>query len=75
MSLYVLKPKTENKNITQNYMKGTGKNVKTVYNQNQNSLILLRGIYSVCQFLYFYNLSLAFIHYAFCFSSIRMGFC
>ena len=31
MSLYVLKPKTENKNITQDYMIGTGKNVKAVY--------------------------------------------
>ena len=31
MSLYVLKPKTENKIITQDYMIGTGKNVKTAY--------------------------------------------
>ena len=44
MPLYVLKPKTENKNITQDYMIGTGKNVKAVYKfkkkstQNQNSL-------------------------------------
>ena len=30
MSLYVLKPKIKNKNITQDYMIGTGKNVKTV---------------------------------------------
>ena len=28
MSLYVLKPKTENKNITQDYMIGTGKKCK-----------------------------------------------
>ena len=44
MSLFVLKPKTENKNITQDYMIGTRKNVKAVYklkknnNQNQNYL-------------------------------------
>ena len=31
MSLYVLKPKTENKNITQDYMIGTRKDVKAVY--------------------------------------------
>ena len=44
MSLFVLKPKTENKNITQDYMIGTRKNLKAVYklkknnNQNQNYL-------------------------------------
>ena len=44
MSLFVLKPKTKNKNITQDYMIGTRKNVKAVYklkknnNQNQNYL-------------------------------------
>ena len=44
MSLFVLKPKTENKNITQDYMIGTRKNVKAVYKlkknntQNQNYL-------------------------------------
>ena len=45
MSLDVLKPKTENKIITQDYMIGTGKNVKTAYklkkkinNENQNYL-------------------------------------
>ena len=44
MSLYVLNPKTENKNITQDHMIETGKNVKAVYklkkktnNQDQNS--------------------------------------
>ena len=31
MSLYVLNPKTENKNITQDHMIETGKNVKAVY--------------------------------------------
>ena len=40
MSLFVLKPKTENKNITQDYMIGTRKNLKAVYklkkNNNQN---------------------------------------
>ena len=36
MSLYVLKPKTENKNITQDYMIGTGKNVKVVYKLRKN---------------------------------------
>ena len=47
MSLYVLKPKTENRNITQDYMIRTGKNVKAVYKlkkiniQNQNSLCFL----------------------------------
>ena len=42
MSLYVLKPKTENKNITQDNMIGTGKNLKAFYKpkkiNNQNSL-------------------------------------
>ena len=36
MSLYVLKPKTENKNITQDYMIGTGKNVKSSLKFNYN---------------------------------------
>ena len=62
-------------------MTGTGKNVKAVHklkkinNQNQNSLFLFERIYSVCQFLYFYNIPFAFIHYTFCFNSISMGFC
>ena len=63
-------------------MIGTEKNVKTVYklkkNEQSNSkffTLLFNGIYSVCQFLYFYNLQFAFIHYTFCFNSIRMGFC
>ena len=38
-------------------------------------LFLCEGIYSVCQFLYFYNLPFAFIHYTFCGNSINMGFC
>ena len=82
MSLYVLKPKTENKNITQDCMIGTGKNVKVVYSsekinsQNQNSLrfFLSEFIVSV-KFLYFYNLPFAFIHYTFYFNSKSMGFC
>ena len=72
MSLYVLKPKSENKNITQDYMIGTRKNVKAVYKlkKNQQSkskffTFLFEVIYSVCQFLYFYNLPFAFIHYTF----------
>ena len=72
MSLYVLKPRKENKNITQDYMVGRGKNVKAVYKlkKNQQSkskffTFLFEGIYSVCQFLYFDNLPIAFIHYAF----------
>ena len=36
MSLYILKLKTENKNITQDYMMGTGKNVKVVYKLKKN---------------------------------------
>ena len=82
MSLFVLKPKTENKNITQDYMIGTRKNLKAIYKlkkkqQSKSKLFtfLFEGIYSVCQFLYFYNLPLAFIHYTFCFNSIRLGFC
>ena len=81
MSLYVLKPKTENRNITQDYMIRTGKNVKAVYKlkkiniQNQNSLFPFEGIYSVYQFLYFYNLPFAFMHHTFCFNTISMGFC
>ena len=31
MSLHVLKSKTENKYVTQDYVMGTGKNVKAVY--------------------------------------------
>ena len=38
MPLYVLKPKTENKSITQDYMIGTGKNVKAVYKFKKNQL-------------------------------------
>ena len=40
MSFYVLKPKTENKSITQDYMIRTGKNLRAVYKlkkiSNQN---------------------------------------
>ena len=36
MSFYVFKPKTENKNITQDYMIGTGKNAKAVYKLKKN---------------------------------------
>ena len=36
MSFYVFKPKTENKNITQDYMTGTGKNAKAVYKLKKN---------------------------------------
>ena len=82
MSLYVLKAKTENINITQDYMIETGKNVKAVYKlkKNQQSKskffqFLFKVISSVCQFLYFYNLSLASIHYTFCFNSISISFC
>ena len=82
MSLYILKPKSENKNITQDYMIGTRKNVKAVYKlkKNQQSkskffTFLFKVIYSVCQFLYFYNLPFAFIHYTFCFNSVSMGLC
>ena len=82
MSLHVLKSKTENKYVTQDYMIGTRKNVKAVYKlkKNQQSkskffTFLFKGIYSVCQVLYFYNLPFAFIHYTFCFNSINMGFC
>ena len=63
-------------------MIGTGKNVKAIYKlkKNQQSksnffIFLFEGIYSVCQFLYFYNFLFAFIHYTFCFNSISMGFC
>ena len=42
MPPYVFKLKTENKNVTRDYMIGTGKNVKAIYklkiNQNQISL-------------------------------------
>ena len=44
MPLDVLKLKTENKNVTRDYMTGTGKNIKSVCklkkinNRNQNSL-------------------------------------
>ena len=47
MSLYVLKPKTENKSITQDHMIGTGKNLRAVYklkkinNQNHQSFLYL----------------------------------
>ena len=61
MSLHVLKSKTENKYVTQDYMIGTGKNVKAVYKlkKNQQSkskffTFLFDGTYSVSQFLYFY---------------------
>ena len=57
MSLHVLKSKTENKYVTQDYVMGTGKNVKVVYklkkkkinNQHQNSLrfFLMEFIVSV----------------------------
>ena len=73
MSLYVLKSKTEKK-TAKDYMIGTGKNVKAVYKlkKNQQSkskffTFLFEGIYSVCQFLYFYIL-FAFTHYTFCFN-------
>ena len=79
MSLYVLKPKTENKNLTQYYTIGTGKNVKPVYRLKKNQqpkskffTFLFEGTYSVCHFLYFYNLPFAFIHYTFCFNSVSM---
>ena len=82
MPPYVFKLKTENKNVTRDYMIGTGKNVKAIYKlkKNQQSksnffIFLFEGIYSVCQFLYFYNFLFAFIHYTFCFNSISMGFC
>ena len=45
MSLYVLKPKTENKNITQGFMIGTGKNVKTVYKLQKKSTIKIKILY------------------------------
>ena len=61
MSLHVLKSKTENKYVTQDYLIGTGKNVKAVYKFKKNQLskskfftFLFDGIYSVCQFLYLY---------------------
>ena len=84
MSLYVLNPKTENKNITQDHMIETGKNVKAVYKlkkkqkkQSRSKFFqfLFKGISSVCQFLYFYNLPFAFIHYTFCFNSVSISFC
>ena len=60
MSLYVLKPKRENKNITQDYMTGIRKNVKAVSKLKNNQktkskffMFLFGGTYSVCQFLYF----------------------
>ena len=64
MSLYVLKLKTENKNITQDYMMGTGKNVKVVYklkkinNQNKNSLFLFEVSVSFSISTTFYNILL-----------------
>ena len=83
MSLYVLKPKTENKNITQDYMIGTRKDVKAVYklkksNQKSksNSLHFFSREFIVsASFSIFTNVLFAFIHYTFCFSSISMGFC
>ena len=82
MSLHVLKSKTENKYVTQDYMIGTGKNVKAVYKlkKNQQSkskffTFLFDGTYSVSQFLYFYYLLFAFIHNTFYFNSRIMGFC
>ena len=73
MSLYILKLKTENKNITQDYMMGTGKNVKVVYklkkinNQNKNSLCFSLRCLSVSLFLQPST--------TFCFNSISMDFC
>ena len=82
MSLYILKPKAENKKITQDYLIGTEKNVKVVQKlkKNQQSkskffTFLFEGIYSVCQFLYFCKLPLANFHYTFCFNSISIGLC
>ena len=66
MSLYVLKLKTENKNITQDYMIGTGKNVKVVYklkkinNQNKNSLFLFEVSVSFSISTTFYNILLQY---------------
>ena len=58
------------------------KKVKAVYKltKNQQSkskffMFLFKGIHSACQFLCFYNLPFAFIHYTFCFYSVSMGFC
>ena len=52
MSLYILKPKAENKKITQDYLIGTEKNVKVVQKlkKNQQSkstffTFLFEGIY------------------------------
>ena len=42
MSLYVLNPKTENKNITQDHMIGTGKNVKAVYKLKKKKTIKIK---------------------------------
>ena len=69
-----IKTKNRKKKTAQDYMIGTGKNVEAVYKlkKNQQSkskffTFLFEGIYSVCQFLYFYIL-FAFTHYTFCFN-------
>ena len=81
MPPYVFKPKTENKNVTRDYMIWTGKNVQNHFTSSKKKskskffTFLFEEIYCVCQFLYFYNFLFAFIHYTFCFNSINMGFC
>ena len=45
MSLHVLKSKTENKYVTQDYMIGTGKNVKAVYKLKKKSTIKIKILY------------------------------